>query len=414
MHIIIFDEIDAICKSRGRSSDSTGVGDSVVNQLLSKIDGVDALNNILLIGMTNRLDMIDEALLRPGRLEVHVEINLPDEKGRVEIMNIHTEQAKAKGYLDSAFDVSVLAAQTKNFSGAEIEGLVRSATSFAFNRKVDVQNIGKSLDISGLQIMVDDFELALSEVKPAFGQHVDEFEHCARYGVIPYSPQFTELQSTCMRLVDQVRKSQNTPLLTLLLAGNAGVGKTALAAYLAKQCDYPFVRRIAAENYVGYSDTAKISAIAKIFDDAYKSSLSLIVIDDIERLMDFVRVGPRFSNAVLQALFNLLRKQPPKVGRRLMVIGTTSTEYFLDECELTMAFNVIQNVPELGCSGHVQTVLQRLPGFTEAVASEVAHAVDGKKIPVRQLLLVAEMALQRSNPVTQHDFIQCLSTAGYF
>lgn len=70
MHIIIFDEIDAICKSRGSVAGNTGVHDTVVNQLLAKIDGVEQLNNILVIGMTNRRDMIDEALLRPGRLEV--------------------------------------------------------------------------------------------------------------------------------------------------------------------------------------------------------------------------------------------------------------------------------------------------------------------------------------------------------
>ncbi len=74
LHIIIFDEIDAICKARGTASGSTGVGDTVVNQLLSKIDGVNQLNNILVIGMTNRKDMMDPALLRPGRLEVHIEI----------------------------------------------------------------------------------------------------------------------------------------------------------------------------------------------------------------------------------------------------------------------------------------------------------------------------------------------------
>lgn len=70
LHIIIFDEIDAICKARGSVGGNTGVHDTVVNQLLAKIDGVEQLNNILVIGMTNRRDMIDEALLRPGRLEV--------------------------------------------------------------------------------------------------------------------------------------------------------------------------------------------------------------------------------------------------------------------------------------------------------------------------------------------------------
>ena len=90
LHIIIFDELDAICKQRGSKNDGTGVGDSIVNQLLAKMDGVDQLNNILIIGMTNRLDMIDEALLRPGRLEIHMEISLPDENGRLQILNVHT------------------------------------------------------------------------------------------------------------------------------------------------------------------------------------------------------------------------------------------------------------------------------------------------------------------------------------
>ena len=94
MHIIILDEMDAICKTRGTARDSTGVIDSVVNQLLSKIDGVDSLNNILLIGMTNRKDMIDDALLRPGRLEVHVEIGLPDEHGREQVLSIHTDNMR--------------------------------------------------------------------------------------------------------------------------------------------------------------------------------------------------------------------------------------------------------------------------------------------------------------------------------
>jgi len=85
LHIIIIDEIDALCKKRGSSSDGTGVNDSVVNQLLSKIDGVNSLNNILLIGMTNRKDQIDEAVLRPGRLEVHIEITLPNKEGREQI-----------------------------------------------------------------------------------------------------------------------------------------------------------------------------------------------------------------------------------------------------------------------------------------------------------------------------------------
>lgn len=142
LHIIIFDELDAVCKQRGSGAGGgTGVGDSVVNQLLSKLDGVDQLNNILLIGMTNRMDMIDDALLRSGRLEVHMEISLPDENGRVQILNIHTAKMRESGNLDRDVDLREIAHLTKNYSGAEIAGLVRSATSFALNRHVKVGTV---------------------------------------------------------------------------------------------------------------------------------------------------------------------------------------------------------------------------------------------------------------------------------
>lgn len=98
-HIIMMDEMDAICEQRGSVRDGTGISDSVVNQLLSEIDGVDSLNNVLLIGMTNQKDVIDDALSRPGRLEVHAEIGLPDLKGRNQILGIHTKNMKENNCL---------------------------------------------------------------------------------------------------------------------------------------------------------------------------------------------------------------------------------------------------------------------------------------------------------------------------
>ncbi len=106
--------------------------------MLSKIDGVDQLNNILVIGMTNRRDMIDEALLRSGRLEVQIEIGLPDEIGRLQILNIHTALLRQNHKLSSDVDLKEFSELTRNFSGAEIEGLVRAAMSFAMNRLIKV------------------------------------------------------------------------------------------------------------------------------------------------------------------------------------------------------------------------------------------------------------------------------------
>ena len=120
--------------------------------------------------MTNRMDMIDEALLRPGRLEVHMEISLPDENGRRQIIKIHTTKMRENNVMESDVNVEELAALTKNFSGAEISGLVRSATSFAFNRHVKIGTVaGISQDIDKLKVNRADFMNALEENKPAFG-----------------------------------------------------------------------------------------------------------------------------------------------------------------------------------------------------------------------------------------------------
>ena len=238
LHIIILDEMDAICKSRGTVRDGTGVSDSVVNQLLSKIDGVDSLNNVLLIGMTNRKDMIDDALLRPGRLEVHVEIGLPDEEGRLQILGIHTKSLRESKRLTSEVGEKMgeIAARSKNFSGAELEGLVKSAASFAFSRALDVNDLTKVPDEKALIVGFPDFDKALNEVEPKFGVQLDDLQSLYRGGIIQYGEvgsQFHSLQKTLKTLCEQVRSSKKTPMLSVLLEGNAFCGKTAVAAFTA-------------------------------------------------------------------------------------------------------------------------------------------------------------------------------------
>lgn len=153
------------------------------------MDGVEQLNNILIIGMTNRLDMIDEALLRPGRLEIHMEISLPDEKGRYEIMKIHTAKMRENNILDPDVDLQELAVVSKNYSGAEIAGVCKSASSFAFNRHIKVGSLASvAPDVDKMKVKMDDFLHALEEVKPAFGVSESELGLCVQNGIIRYSP----------------------------------------------------------------------------------------------------------------------------------------------------------------------------------------------------------------------------------
>jgi vesicle-fusing ATPase len=100
LHVIVIDEIDAVFRKRSSAEDSgESTRSSVVNQILAKLDGVNAIPNVLMIGMTNRRELLDGALLRPGRLEVQIEIPLPDKVGRREIIQIHFEALRRKGRL---------------------------------------------------------------------------------------------------------------------------------------------------------------------------------------------------------------------------------------------------------------------------------------------------------------------------
>jgi vesicle-fusing ATPase len=419
LHIVIMDEMDAICKQRGTVKDGTGVSDSVVNQLLSKIDGVDSLNNILLIGMTNRKDMIDDALLRPGRLEVHVEIGLPDKNGRLQILGIHTRNMKkANRITKEALDrLPELAEKAKNFSGAELEGLVKAASSYALTRCVDVKDLSKAPDTSKLILEYADFERALDDVEPKFGAKSQELKAYYRNGFVPYGDNFDMLMGTLDRLVEQVRVSDRTPLMSVLLQGPAASGKTAIAAKLAVDSGYPFVRMISADEMIGYSDVSKSQMIHKAFMDSYKSPLSLIFLDDIERLIEYVPIGPRFSNTVLQTLLVLLKKIPPDEGRRLLVLGTTSNAHLLEDLGLVSAFGVSQSVPLLEEPKDICEVLRVAAHMNEKDARSIAKGMHNKPIGIKKLLMVAEMAKQgtsgNSGAVDVNVFMECLHTVGY-
>uniref|UniRef100_A0A2P2MVS6 Vesicle-fusing ATPase n=2 Tax=Rhizophora mucronata TaxID=61149 RepID=A0A2P2MVS6_RHIMU len=283
LHVIIFDEIDAICKSRGSTRDGTGVHDSIVNQLLTKIDGVESLNNVLLIGMTNRKDLLDEALLRPGRLEVQVEISLPDENGRLQILQIHTNKMKDNSFLGHDVNLQELAACTKNYSGAELEGVVKSAVSFALNRQLSMEDLMKPVDEESIKVTMDDFLHALQEVPPAFGASTDDLARCRLNGMVDCGERHKHIYQRAMLLVEQVKVSKGSPLVTCLLEGFSGSGKTALAATVGIDSDFPYVKIVSAETMIGLHESTKCAQIVKVFEDAYKSPLSIIVLDDIER-----------------------------------------------------------------------------------------------------------------------------------
>jgi vesicle-fusing ATPase len=419
LHIIIFDELDAICKQRGSTGGGAGgaVHDSAVNTLLTMIDGVNELNNILVIGMTNRKDLIDSALLRPGRLEIHMEIGLPDENGRLQIFNIHTAALAREGALADDVDLATLAREAKNYSGAEIEGIVRAANSNPLFNGLDTSTGGagvrEDLDFNSveMQVTMDDFRRAMEELPAAFGADSGELEDCLQRGFVNWSTHggSHKVHRESMRLVNALKQSATQSLVSLLLEGPHGAGKTAIAAKIALDSKFPYTRLIRPEDYVGLGEGGKISKLTKVFEDAHRSPLSMIVLDNIERMIEYVPIGPRFSNPLLQALLVLLKMRPPPLSdgtpRKLMVIGTTSAYRIFAGFDLKQAFDSggIKNVPRLSSAEHVITAIENMEG-TDVKISEADKTRIATNCPfpitIKQFLSALEVARLRGDDGT--------------
>jgi vesicle-fusing ATPase len=186
---------------------------------------------------------------------------------------------------------------------------------------------------------------------------------------------------------------------------------------MAKISGFPYIKFITGESMVGYGEMAKCNLIRKVFDDAYKSPCSAIVLDDIERLVEYVHLGPRFSNAVLQTLLVMIKKQPPK-GKKLLIIGTTSSLEVLESLELTTVFNVTLHIPALQkLLDEVSNVvtLMNVKFATQKDKQEVLELLP-KYIGVKTLMLVCEMAQALAGETgglpRKNDFAQALKSCG--
>ncbi len=158
--VVFFDEIDAIAYVRGTDIGSSRVGERIVSQLLTEMDGIGELQGVVVIAATNRPDMLDPALLRPGRFEKLIYVPPPDERGRLEILRIHTRGMP----LDDDVDLVELARITEGYSGADLAALVREAGMMALRE-----------NLSNPVVKWKHVEEALRRVRPSITRYMIEY-----------------------------------------------------------------------------------------------------------------------------------------------------------------------------------------------------------------------------------------------
>ena len=169
--IVFFDEIDSIAAERGGNTTDSGVGERVVSQLLTELDGLESLEDVVVVATTNRPDLMDAALLRPGRLDRHVHVPVPDEDARRKILEVHTRDKP----LADDVDLDTLARKTEGYVGADIEAVAREASMNAsreFIGSVSREEVGES--VGNVRVTMAHFEDALDEVNASVTQETRE------------------------------------------------------------------------------------------------------------------------------------------------------------------------------------------------------------------------------------------------
>jgi transitional endoplasmic reticulum ATPase len=157
--VVFFDEIDSIAARRGINTDA-GVNERMVNQLLTELDGIEELKGVVFVAATNRPDLIDPALMRPGRIDKLIKVPAPDEPARLAILKIHSKNVP----LSKSVSLEEIARKTEGYSGADLEGLIREAALFAM----------KEADFKQAEIKPHHFEMAMQKILPSISKETIE------------------------------------------------------------------------------------------------------------------------------------------------------------------------------------------------------------------------------------------------
>jgi transitional endoplasmic reticulum ATPase len=380
--IIFIDELDSIAPKR---EDVTGeVERRVVAQLLTMMDGLETRGQVIVIAATNRVDSVDPALRRPGRFDREIEIGVPDEAGRKEILQIHTRGMP----LSDDVDLDVLADETHGFVGADIESLTKEAAMKALRRylpeiDLDEEDIPPSL-IDRMIVKRDDFGGALGEVEPS-----------AMREVLVELPKVTWDDVGGLETAKQnVKESVEWPLTDrgkfermgieppkgVLLYGPPGTGKTLMAKAVANETNANFISVRGPQllsKWVGESE----KAIRQTFRKARQVSPCVVFFDELDALAP--ARGQEVGNNVSERVVNQLLTELDGLEEMgdVMIIGATNRPDMIDPALIRSGrfdrLVMIGEPDESGREAILRIHSRNMPLAPDVSLREVAEITDG-------------------------------------
>ena len=285
--IIFIDEIDAIAPKREDMGGEKQVEKRVVAQLLSLMDGLESRGKVIVIGATNIPNSIDPALRRPGRFDREISISIPDKKGRLEILHIHTRGIP----LSIDVELEKLAEITHGFVGADLEALAREAAMTALRKilpQIDFEMAEIPYELlMSLEVSMDNFTDAMREVEPSAIREVFVEVPDVKWedvgGLEEIKNALMETVEWPLKYADLFKKADTKPPKGIILHGKPGTGKTYLAKALASESGVNFISVKGPQilsRYIGESE----KGVRELFRMAKQASPCILFLDEIDSL----------------------------------------------------------------------------------------------------------------------------------
>jgi len=338
LHIVIFDEIDAICQARsGGEKSNSAVYDSVVSQVLTMLDGLHDCNNVLVVGITNRPELLDPALLRPGRLEVHLEVGLPTTAERLEVLQLKCAQLEEKGWLD--VDLEAVAAATPYFSGAEIESVVLNATSIALDETDDPEAAMEA----GWSVTDEHFSTAVAACVPANARdEVDWKVGACKHWLAANS----SIEGAIMEIRQQLQQPGHTEQCASWLFGSSARGCGTSAAIKEAVGTAEGIQVMEPVRAASMSEHELGKWLLRALQSKDGDSNSIVVLDSLESILRLDSTTGSCSVANLELLKELLWRT--QRGASPLVLASTSQLPALQKLAVPSCFERQVSVPPVG------------------------------------------------------------------
>ena len=335
--IIFIDEIDSIAPKREEVSGD--VEKRVVSQLLTLMDGLESRGKVVVIGATNRPDALDPALRRPGRFDREIEIGIPDQFGRSEILEIHTRGMP----LTQDVNLESIAKITHGFVGADLEAVCREAAMRSLRRVLPEINLEESKipieTLNKIKITWEDFENALKDVQPSALREVYVQRPNVQWtdvgGLQEVKEELKEAIEWPLKHADLFAQADTVPPKGLLLYGPPGTGKTMIAKAVATTSEANFISIKGPEllsKWVGESE----KGIREVFRKARQAAPCIVFFDELDSVAPHRSGGERGDSHVTERIVSQLLTEMDGLEdlKGVIVIGATNRPDIVDEALL--------------------------------------------------------------------------------